>query len=52
MRPSFLYLNSPPDAPVIKANAEFRYHERKWYLNGFDYGCPTDCHTVNIYDDP
>ena len=49
---TFLYLNSPSDAPPIKAQADFRYIEGKWYLNGFHYGCPTDCHFVNICDGP
>jgi hypothetical protein len=49
---TFVYLNSPPDAPPIKGQADFRYIEGRWYLNGFDYGCPTDCHFVNICDGP
>jgi hypothetical protein len=49
---TFLYLNSPADAPLIKANVDFRYHEGKWYLNGFSYGCPADCHFVNVSDGP
>jgi hypothetical protein len=49
---TFLYLNSPPDATPIKAEADFRYMEGKWYLNGFDYGCPGDCHMVNVCDGP
>jgi hypothetical protein len=49
---TFLYLNSPSDAPPIKAQADFRYIEGKWYLNGFDYGCPKDCHFVDIFDGP
>jgi hypothetical protein len=49
---TFLYLNSPSGAPPIKAKADFRYIEGKWYLNGFDYGCPTDCHVVDVIDGP
>ncbi|HXI39964.1 MAG TPA: hypothetical protein VNH18_09530 [Bryobacteraceae bacterium] len=49
---TFQYLNSPVDAAPIKANADFRYWEATWHLNEFDYGCPTDCHTVGVYNDP
>lgn len=49
---TFRYLNSPPGSPPIKADADFRYHEGKWYLNGFDYGCPGDCHFVDVHDGP
>jgi hypothetical protein len=49
---TFRYLNSPADAPPIEANADFRYHEGKWYLNQFDYGCPRDCHIVDVNDGP
>jgi hypothetical protein len=49
---AFLYLNSPADAPLIEATVDFRYHEGKWYLNQFDYGCPHDCHFVYVYDGP
>ena len=31
---------------------EIHFIEGKWYLNGFDYGCPKDCHFVNISDGP
>jgi hypothetical protein len=49
---TFLYLSSPAGAPLIEANVDFRYDEGNWYLNGFDYGCPADCHIVNVYDGP
>jgi hypothetical protein len=49
---TFLYLSSPVDAPPIQANVDFRYHEGKSYLNGFDYGCPLDCHIVDVHDAP
>jgi hypothetical protein len=49
---TFLYLNSPSEASLIEATADFRYHEGKWYLNEFAYGCPADCHVVNVYDGP
>ncbi len=48
---SFRYLNSPPDAAPIKAKADFRYWEGSWHLNQFDYGCPADCHIVNVYNE-
>jgi hypothetical protein len=50
-RARFFYLNSPSDAPPVKGQADFRYIEGKWYLNGFDYGCPTH-RFVNICDRP
>lgn len=49
---TFRYLNSQDNAPLIEARVDFRYHEGKWYLNGFYYGCPTDCRDVNVYDGP
>ena len=49
---TFQYLNSPADAAPIKANADFRYWEATWHLNEFDYGCPSDCHTVDVYNEP
>jgi hypothetical protein len=36
---TFAYLNSPSDAPPVKAWADFRYWDREWHLNQFDYGC-------------
>ncbi len=51
---TFRYPDQPSDAPTIKAKADFRYIEGKWYLNEFFYGgCPgTDCHSVNVCDGP
>lgn len=59
---TFAYLNSPSDAPPIKAWADFRYWDREWHFNQFDYGCnhsaldngmrATDCHTVDVYNPP
>lgn len=58
---TFVYLNSPPEKQM-KAWADFRYWDREWHLNEFDYGCnhsalypelrQTDCHTVQIYNPP
>ncbi len=36
----------------IKAQADFRYWDGAWHLNRFDYGCPADCHIVNVYNKP
>jgi hypothetical protein len=44
------YLHSAPSALLIEASVDFI--EGKWYLNGFHYGCPTDCRSVNVYDGP
>ena len=59
---TFIPLNSAPDASPIKGWADFRYRDREWYLNQFDYGCDhrgldptmraTDCHSVNVYNPP
>jgi hypothetical protein len=59
---SFVYLNSPPDAKHMKGWADFRYWDREWHLNAFDYGCnhsalypelrATDCHSVQVYNPP
>jgi hypothetical protein len=49
---TFQYLNAPTDAALIEASVDFRYHEGKWWLGSFDYGCPSDCHFVNVYDGP
>jgi hypothetical protein len=59
---TFAYLDSPSDVPPIKAWADFRYWDREWHLNEFDYGCdhrgldpgmlPTDCHIVHCYNPP
>ena len=45
---TFQHLNSPADAAPIKANADFRYWDGTWHFNQFDYGCPSDCRTVDI----
>ncbi len=49
---TFRYQNSPADAPPMRANADFRYWDGMWHLNQFDYGCPSDCHNVDVYNDP
>jgi hypothetical protein len=59
---TFVTLNPPSDAPPIKAWADFRYWDREWHLNQFDYGCnhsaldsgmqATDCHSVDVYNPP
>jgi hypothetical protein len=49
---TFLYLNAPINSPLMEADVDFRYHEGQWYLNQFDYGCPTDCHSVEVHDGP
>ena len=60
---TFVHLNSPPDAPPIKGWADFRYQDREWHLNQFDYGCDhagldatmvggMDCHSVDVYNVP
>jgi hypothetical protein len=49
---TFAYLNSPADANPIHATAEFQYHDSKWHLDRFDYGCPKDCHSVDVHDGP
>jgi hypothetical protein len=48
---TFQYLNSPSNAIPIKANADFRFWDGTWRLNGFDYGCPSDCHFVEVHKD-
>src|SRR5882724_7203750 len=49
---TFVYLSAPPNATPIQARADFRYKEGNWYLGSFWYGCPTDCHHVDVYDGP
>jgi len=49
---TFQYLKAPADAALIEASVELRYHEGKWWLNGFSYGCPSDCHSVDVFDGP
>ena len=53
---TFVYLNAASGTPPIKGFADFRYTDRGWHLNQFDYGCDhslldseprlADCHTV------
>lgn len=58
---TFVQLASPSTAAVpIKGWADFRYWDREWHLNQFDYGCDhsaldpamraADCHIVNCYN--
>jgi hypothetical protein len=49
---TFHYLNSPTGGPPLEARVDLRYHEGRWYLNRFDYGCPADCHFVEVYGGP
>lgn len=59
---TFVQLDSPSTAASIKGWADFRYWDREWHLNQFDYGCDhsaldpemraADCHTVNCYNPP
>ena len=59
---AFIPLNSASGASPIKGWADFRYRDREWYLNQYDYGCDhtgldstmraTDCHTVDVYNLP
>jgi hypothetical protein len=49
---AFRYLNAPAGAVLIEARVDFRYHEGRWYLNPFDYGCPRDCRHAYVYDGP
>jgi hypothetical protein len=49
---TFRFLGSPPDATPISGSVEFQFHEGKWYLDQFRYGCPKDCHTVEVHDGP
>src|SRR5579871_2010247 len=39
-------------ATPIEARADFRYWDGAWHLNQFDYGCPADCHTVDVHKKP
>jgi hypothetical protein len=48
----FVYLNSPLESKPIEATVDFHFVEGRWYLNLFDYGCPSDCHRVDVYDGP
>jgi hypothetical protein len=49
---TFRYLDASPDSTPVLADVQFRYHEGKWYLHQFDYGCPTECHFIYVYDGP
>jgi hypothetical protein len=49
---TFTFLEAAPGAKPIEANVDFRYIGGKWYLNGFSYGCPADCHFVHVLDGP
>ncbi len=49
---TFRYFKSPPDAPPIEARADFQYWDGTWHLSQFDYGCPSDCHDVLVYNAP
>ena len=44
---TFVYVSSSHQQPIT-AKADFRYWEGAWHLNQFDYGCPSDCHIVDI----
>jgi len=48
----FRYLNAEDDASPIKAKVEFQYWDGEWHLTRFDYGCPSDCHIVDVNNDP
>jgi hypothetical protein len=48
----FRYWNATAEAPPIKAKADFRYWDGSWHLNTFDYGCPSDCHSVQVDNGP
>jgi hypothetical protein len=49
---TFRYLNASTDMPPIRADVDFRYWRGKWHLNNFSYGCPSECHTVDVYKEP
>jgi hypothetical protein len=49
---TFRYLTAGPDSAPVLADVQFRYHEGKWYLHQFDYGCPNECHFIYVYDGP
>jgi hypothetical protein len=59
---TFVHLSSASDVPSIKGWADFRYWDREWHLNQFDYGCDhrgldptmraTECHSVDVYNPP
>jgi hypothetical protein len=59
---TFVQLDSPTTGATIKGWADFRYWDREWHLNEFDYGCDhsaldpemrtADCHIVHCYNPP
>jgi hypothetical protein len=59
---TFVQLDSPSTATPIKGWADFRYWDREWHLNQFDYGCDhsalkpgaraEECHIVDCYNPP
>lgn len=49
---SFNYLDRPGNSPAISGRAAFFYSRGAWYLGDFDYGCPDDCHSVQVYIEP
>jgi hypothetical protein len=49
---TFVYLDPSAGTGSMLADVEFRYQKGKWYLNRFDYGCPSDCHFIYVYDGP
>jgi len=48
----FNYLDAPSRSPVISARVHFAYWRGAWHLSNVDYGCPGDCHSVHVYNDP
>jgi hypothetical protein len=48
----FQFRNAPSDAAAIPAVADFRYSHGAWRLHTFDYGCPSDCRQVTVYNPP
>ena len=49
---AFQYLNARADALPIRANVHFAYWRGAWHLGAFDYGCPSNCHFVDVYNEP
>jgi hypothetical protein len=49
---TFHYLNPVAGVPPIRANVQFAFWRRAWHLTHFDYGCPSDCHFVTVYNEP
>jgi hypothetical protein len=48
----FQYLKAPLDATEIVGDAEFGFWRGVWHLTAFRYGCPGDCHSVTVYNEP